>query len=152
FTTKDAMEHKGPLRTFVLFLLLLFFFAPGLSAADRTELFYYVPYDDSWQSLQAHATRIGLLAPQVLMLDAAGTGHGEVEDRVGQLEAEHRIPPMPLLANEKPEYAHTLLADPELRARAIADALAACREVQCLGLQIDLEGIAPADGELFTSF
>src|SRR5438270_500018 len=128
---RDSAQHD----VVIVFFFLLLLITP-LRAADRLDLFYYVPYDDSWLSLQAHAGRIGVLGPQVLMLDAAGAVRGGVEERVRQLAADSHMALMPLLANEKPEYAHVMLVDPALRARAIADMLAACAQVNGVGMGV----------------
>lgn len=121
-------------------------------ADDRQALFYYVPSEDGWESLSAHAGKISILAPQVFIVDETGQIHGNVEERVRSLAAEHGIELMPLLANEKPEVAHAILSDDTRRQQVIADALRLCQASGCAGLQLDIEGVLLADANAFASF
>lgn len=121
-------------------------------AADRQALFYYVPSDDGWESLSAHASKISILAPQVFIVDANGQIHGNVEDRVRSLATEHGIELMPLLANDKPEAAHAIVADEARRQQVIAETLRLCQAAGCAGIQLDIEGVLAADANAFTAF
>ncbi|MGI9101620.1 MAG: glycosyl hydrolase family 18 protein [Terriglobales bacterium] len=140
-----------PLRTFASFLLLVL----GLQAtalAKSKAVFYYVPVEDAWTSFAAHAEQIHIIAPQVFILDEKGTIHGAVEDRVRSLAKQHKIQIMPLLANEKPEAAHNVLTNQNLRQQVIADVLRLCEESGCSGLQVDIEGVLLEDTKNFTEF
>jgi spore germination protein YaaH len=149
-----ARLFRGSRSTVTLMLMLVLWTAFPLTAlaAKSEALFYYVSSDDGWASLSSNATKISLLAPQVFIVDESGKIHGQVEDRVRALAVQHGITLMPLLANEKPQAAHNVLVDPALRTQVIADSLRLCREVACVGLQIDLEGVLQEDGKSFTEF
>jgi len=121
-------------------------------AADKPGLFYYVPSDDGWESLTAHADKISILAPQVFIVDASGQIHGDVEPRVRSLAAEHGMQLVPLLANLQPEVAHAILADEARRHQVVAETLRLCQASSCAGIQVDIEGVVNADSNLFTSF
>ncbi len=117
-------------------------------------LFYYVPTEDGWQSLLANVRKISILAPQVFIVDRAGTIQGKVEERVRLLAARHQIPLMPLLINENfsPEVAHNILSDAQLLRRVITDSIRLCLENGCSGLQLDFEGVTLEDGKDYTEF
>lgn len=134
-------------------LILCLLAVSGVCVARKTHaVFYYVAADDAWNSLVQHADQIPILAPQVYMVDESGMIHGAVEERVLQLAREHNIGIMPLLANEKPEAAHAMLNDAGIRSRVIDDLLNRCMAIGCIGLQVDLEGVAQADSPAFTEF
>jgi len=133
-------------------MILLCAALPVIAQAQSQAIFYYVPSDDGWASLAAHAARIPVLAPQVFILDESGKIQGGVEEKVRSLAAQYGIGLMPVLANEKPEAAHNMLVDPALRKQVIADALRLCQEAGGVGLQLDIEGVLQADGEAFTEF
>ena len=136
-----------------LFAFFFLWIATAALARDKSEaLFYYVPSDDGWASLSANPDKIRLLGPQVFILDEFGKINGALEERVRALAAQHDIKLMPLLANEKPEAAHNLLVKHELWQAVIADALRLCQEMSCVGLQLDIEGVLPADGDSFVKF
>jgi spore germination protein YaaH len=84
------------------------------------------------------------------MLDEIGEIHNTIEDKVLALAREHGMEVVPLLANEKPEAAHNLLANPDLRRRVIDNVLRLCQAAGCSGLQLDIEGVGPQDGAAFT--
>lgn len=125
----------------------------GLGATPKG-LFYYVPAEDAWQSLAAHARKISILAPQVFVADADGRITGVVEERVRQLAAQYGIPLMPLLINENfsTEVVHNILSDGQLRRRVISDSLRLCLENGCSGLQLDFEGVSLEDSKHYTEF
>ncbi len=125
---------------------------PAAALGKPKALYYYVPADDAWASLSAHAHQIHLLGPQVFLLDETGQIRGAVEERVRSLAQQRKIQLMPLLANEKPEAAHNLLINDRLRTQVIADALNMCLASNCIGLQIDIEGVLMDDAAGFTSF
>lgn len=127
---------------------------PVLLTAKSRALFYYVPAEDAWQSLEANVRKISILAPQVFIVDREGTVRGTVEERVRRLAAQYQIPLMPLLINESfsPEAAHHVLSDEQVRRRVIADSLRLCLENGCSGLQLDFEGVLLEDGKYYTQF
>jgi spore germination protein YaaH len=143
-------RHNIPSRLIVL--IILWAALPATARSKPEALFYYVPSEDGWASLVSHASQIPLLAPQVFILQEDGTITGTVEERVLGLAASHQIRLMPLLANAKPEAAHNLLVDPARRTQVIAESLRLCRQVGCVGLQMDIEGILDQDGQNFTDF
>jgi spore germination protein YaaH len=143
----------GAVRMARAALLLSFCFGIGAAAATKPmAIFYYVPADDAWNSLSQHADQIPVVAPQVFLVDETGIVHGAVEERVQELARQHHIAIMPLLANEKPEAAHAVLKDQPSRDRVVTDLLDRCQAVNCVGLQIDLEGVTQADSKAYTEF
>lgn len=121
-------------------------------AAERQALFYYVASDDGWDSLSRHIDKISIVAPQVFIVDKTGQIRGSVEERVRSLAAGHRVPLMPLLADDNADATHAILADPNLQSQVIAEALRLCQASGCAGLQIDLEGVTSPDRPAFASF
>ncbi len=138
-------------RAVVTAVLVCSGFTP-LAAEKPKAVYYYVPAEDAWVTLSKHASQIRIVAPQVFMLDESGAVHGRVEDRVVQLARRRHIGIMPLLANDKPETAHNLLADGRKQQQVIAEALQRCVQAACIGLEVDLEGILQPDGPAFTEF
>ncbi len=125
---------------------------PGFGKPKPKTLFYYVPNEEAWASLLRHADRISTLAPQVFFLDENGEIRGAIEERVLALGRQHGIEIVPLLANDKPEAAHNVLINRELRRQVIENALRLCLNAGCTGLQLDIEGVGQEDGPAFTEF
>ena len=134
--------------------LLAWMLLPLVLHAKPKALFYYVPVEDAWQSLLAHARKISILAPQVFTADRKGQVTGTVEERVRRLAAQYKIPLMPLLTNENfsPEVAHRILSDGHLRQRVILESLRLCQANGCSGLQLDFEGVLLEDSKNYTEF
>ncbi len=132
--------------------LLIYACGPTAALAKERSIFYYVPAEDAWTSFSAHVRQIPVIAPQVFMLDEAGNVSGGVEERVRALASQHKVQILPLLANAKPEAAHNMLVNEQLRHKVVADTLRLCEENGCSGLQIDIEGVLVPDANNFTEF
>jgi len=143
-----------PARSRILFFFLWIWLLPSILCARTEQLFYYVPGEDSWQSLLAHAQKISILAPQVFRVNAEGQVTGAVEKEVRWLAAQYKIRLMPLLTNENfaPGVAHAVLRDQKLRQRTISESVRLCQENNCWGLQLDFEGVLPEDAPFYTQF
>lgn len=121
--------------------------AQGVLRADARTIFYYTETEDSWESFQANAGKMSVIAPHVLVVDREGSVTGNVEVRVRALAAENGIEIMPVLRNEdfSAEVAHAVLSDESRRRRLVLEAVMRCEANQCAGLQLDFEGVAPED-------
>jgi spore germination protein YaaH len=121
-------------------------------SARPLRLFYYADDAPSFQSLEKHWREIALLAPQCYWIRPSGQVMGNVTPRVSELAKRHHIPLMPLVFNSgfDRESATQLLRSAAARARLTANLSRLARQGQIIGIQIDLENIAPEDRTNFS--
>lgn len=122
--------------------------------ARPLRMFYY--YDDTrgFESLQSHRPGITVLAPQCLAVDGDGNVSGTIPPRVREAAKAARLPIMPLLFNPGFDRAtvSALLHNKAARERAIRTMVNLANRDDDVGIQIDLENMAPADHRFFTLF
>jgi len=117
-------------------------------------LWYMTDGEASVQSFLAHADRITIVAPQVFMMDSAGTVWGAVDARVVATARARHVQLVPLVMNPGFDQAsfHRVLNVPDARRRAVHNLAALCREQHFAGLQFDFENVHVADRDAFTAF
>jgi spore germination protein YaaH len=140
-------------------LLLLALTAPWCAGTaprkpEITTLIYLVNRPDSIASFKAHADRISIIAPQTFSMDEKGFIGGEVPAEVLQVAEEKHVAVMPLVTNRgfKQPLMHTVLDEPEARARAIRYLIYYALRDGYLGFQFDYENIHYTYRDKFTVF
>jgi len=141
-----------------LLLVLALAAAWNASTAPRkpeiTTLMYLVNRRDSIASFKAHADRISIIAPQTFSMDEKGFIGGEVPAEVLRVAEEKHVAVMPLVTNRgfKQPLMHTVLDEPEARARAIRYLIYYALRDGYLGFQFDYENIHYTYRDKFTVF
>ncbi len=123
----------------------------SLLRPDTRTILYYIQTEDSWESLQANARKISVVAPHVLVVDREGTVRGAVEERVRTLAKDNGIEIMPVLVNADfgAAVARSILTDEARRHRVVSETVRLCQENHCAGLQLDFEGVAQEDSAAY---
>ena len=117
-------------------------------------MFYYFDDTRGFESLQAHASGITVLAPQCFMIDADGFIHGALSPRALAAARDVKVAVMPLVFNQgfdRPTVT-TLLHSKAAQERAVDYMAYLAKRDNVVGFQIDLENIDPADRGLFSQF
>ncbi len=143
------------IRNAVLILLLA---AP--SAGQRPTLeFHYNYRPDTFEALHEHIARTSLVVPEWFVVDGEGRVRGAVEPRVLELARRHDVPVMAQVKNLdreqgrfRPDWAHDLFTNADVRRRAIATFLELCRAHGLNGIQLELEGVHVRDRDGLTRF
>ena len=119
-----------------------------------TVLMYMVNSPASIASFREHADSISVVAPQCFGMDADGFISGEVPPEVLQIARIHHVALMPLVTNRgfQQDLMHTVLDNPESRARAIRYLLYYALRDGYIGFQFDYENIRYTYRDRFTLF
>ena len=119
-----------------------------------TVLMYMVNSPASIASFRDHADSISIIAPQCFSMDADGFIAGETPPEVLEIARAHHVALMPLVTNRgfKQEWMHTVLDNPESRARAIRYLLYYALRDGYIGFQFDYENIRHTYRDRFTVF
>ena len=119
-----------------------------------TVLMYMVDSPASIASFREHAGLISIVAPQCFTMDADGFISGEVPPAVVEIARAHRVALMPLVTNRgfQQDLMHTVLDNPESRARAIRYLLYYALRDGYVGFQFDYENIRYTYRDRFTLF
>jgi spore germination protein YaaH len=141
----------------VLLVLLALLHLPGAAAAQGTPakqvLGYYVPYDGtSWQSLQANADQLSLVAAQWVTIDPCGNLGARDDQTLKQFARAHGIRVLPSLLTSSAWLDHQLLTDPDTSAQAIAQIVDYTVAEGYPGFDLDMEAVDPADREALSAF
>lgn len=124
-------------------------------AAQAPEAIWYIRADSAGlASLEAHAARIDVIAPQAHSIDRTGTIRGTIHPRILAVVRERGVKLMPLVMNPgfDLEILHHLVTDPSARTAAAGSFAGLCRELRPWGIQLDLENLHVGDREAFTVF
>ena len=123
-------------------------------SATPLAMFYYSDDSLAAASVQAHADRVTLIAPQCFVLDGAGALRGQLPSRLVDATQRTGLPLMPLVTNAgfDRSVAHSLLHNPQAQAHAIASLAQIAERDHYVGWQLDFEGIDPADKPAYTRF
>ena len=125
-----------------------------LKAQKVEHLFYYVDTEMSFKSFTENIEKISIVAPQVYSVDEDGIVWGQIDPRVIDLAAKHRVGVMPLIVNPGFDQMmlHRLLVNEQARQRAIASMVELCERNKLLGIQFDFENLHINDKDAFTQF
>ena len=117
-------------------------------------MYYYLDDARAFESLQANAGAITVLAPQSFWVDGEGFVHGGVPERVSEAARQARVPVMPLLINPGFDRgtASAFLRSPKAQERAVMYLAYLAKRDNFAGFQLDLENVDPADQALLTKF
>ena len=126
--------------------LWLFVLAAAAGAQPRA-VFYMTERPDSVRSFLEHASKIGILAPQMYSVDEQGLVWGALDPNVREAARRENVPVMPLIVNPgfRQETIHALLTNAAAQDRMIAALIEECRRHQWYGIQFDFENVAWAD-------
>jgi spore germination protein YaaH len=117
-------------------------------------VFYTADDSKGIASFRAHASKVGIVAPQCYSLDRWGWLHGAPPQDLMDIAREHHVPVMPLVINRgfSRWQAHDLLYDRAARDRALGQLITHARANGYIGYQIDFEGLWWTDHDAFDRF
>lgn len=120
---------------------------------------YYVDHDaGSWETVQAQGQRLtGIITTSFTFLDASGRITGNHDPRIVSLAHTRGNKVYARVANFvndtwSREVAHAVLANPDARARAIAEMIQILDRYGFDGIHVDLENVAPQDRRALSAF
>jgi spore germination protein YaaH len=117
-------------------------------------MYYSMSDKRGMESLERHARRMTVVAPQCYWVEGDGVVAGSLPPRLKEISSRARLPVMPLVFNRgfNRETVTALLHHPEAQRRAVTYLAFHARRENLAGFQIDIENIDPADQQLFTAF
>lgn len=135
-------------------LLGILLLARVSSGRDMLAHFYCINDPPSTQSLETHSRQVSLVSPAWFVVDQAGHLQSTLDPAVVTWAQAQGVPLMPLLVNDKfqPEIAHALLSDPQIQSEVVGRILEASATHHFYGIELDLEGIWPADRGAYAQF
>ena len=135
-------------------LLAALLLARVSSGRDMLAHFYCIKDPSSTQSLEAHSRQVSLVSPAWFVVDRAGHLQSSLDPAVVAWAQAQGVPLMPLLVNDKfqPEIAHALLSDPKIQSEVVGRILEASTAYHFYGIELDLEGVSPADRGAYAQF
>lgn len=130
-------------------------FAVPAQAASLEKLFYYVPSESAYATLEQYITRINVFAPQVYKVSQDGTLTGKISDKVTALLVKNpQVKVMPLVFQEgfDSDIMHNMLASPSAQEKLIAGLIAEAKLKGYWGWQFDFEHMYATDRNWYASF
>ncbi|MGH9393615.1 MAG: glycosyl hydrolase family 18 protein, partial [Terriglobales bacterium] len=128
---------------------------PLFASADIGQaLFYAMPDAASASSFRAHASQIGVIAPQSFALTSRGELRGSLPADLAAIAQTATVPIMPLVINAgfSRRNAIRLLRSSSARDRAIGAMVEQARQLSLAGWQIDFEGLPSSQRAAFSRF
>ena len=125
------------------------------AAKPLEKLFYYVPGEGSFVTLDQYAKNIDIFAPQVYKLDAQGNLTGKISDKArGVLSKNPKAKIMPLVFQEgfSPDVMHAILLSTDVQDRAISAMINEATARGYWGWQFDFEHISAANRDAYSAF
>lgn len=118
--------------------------------------YFWVPDGDSspYWTLADHVDCFTALAPAWLSYDASGKFTNKTDLRLIRYARAHGLKVTPLVANSpfKAEIARPIFADGDAVRRNVALLLKSIQDCGADGINVDIEGVAPADRPLYNAF
>lgn len=152
-------KEKKPGITFILsaFFAVALYCIPTLSFAAKPleKLFYYVPGEGSFATLDQYVDHVGIFAPQVYKVNAAGVLTGKISDKaLGAVARNSKTTIMPLVFQEgfNAEVMHTILTSREVQDKIIAALVAEAVSKKYIGWQFDFENSYATDRDAYSVF
>ena len=135
------------MKRFLLFGVLIVFFALPVLAQSPKALFYMTRNPDSVRSFLAHADKIDILVPAWYQVDSDGLVSGGPNPLVVEEAKKHHVPIMPIVANGGFVQAdfHKLLANTGALNQMTAQLIAECKRNGYIGFQFDFENVSWTD-------
>jgi spore germination protein YaaH len=122
-------------------------------ASSGLVLGYYVPYDPTaWQSLQAHADQLDIVAAQWATIDACGGLTTRDDQTLKQFAHDHGLKIEPSLFTASAWLDDRILTDDASRAAALQNTVEYTLDEGYDGFDLDLEGVAADDRDALTAF
>ena len=137
--------------TFAAALLIL----PVRLESQVPESIWYIRNNaEGIRSFEAHAAKIGIIAPQVYSVDSMGDIRGGTDPRIIDIARRNNVKVMPLVMNPGFDLAilHRVMTNTAARARTASEMARICRSERVYGLQLDFENIHVGDRDAFTVF
>lgn len=159
--SEDRKKRITLCAGYVLGLILLMYFLPlSIHAAAKPftyngeTVFYYVPSEKGFESLQKNVDKIDIFAPQVYGLDENGKLYGKISDTVNAFLQIHPVKVMPLLVNQSfDDKTIEKILDNPVSHQAIADSLVKeAQEKGFVGWQLDIEHMHVSYKDKYSSF
>lgn len=155
----SGKKEKKPGITFILraFFAVALCCVPTLSFAAKPleKLFYYVPGEGAFITLDQYVQNIDVFAPQVYKVDATGTLTGKISDKAAASVAKNpKAKVMPLVFQEgfDPAVMHAILSSVEVQNRIADQLVAEAQSKGYAGWQFDFEHIMATDRDAYSSF
>lgn len=129
--------------------------ASALAPARAPEAIWYLRNGDAGlKSLEANASHISVIAPQVYSMDSTGASRGSMDPRMTQIARARGVRIMPLVMNPGFDLRtlHIIVANTRVRTVAARNIARICRTEHVDGIQLDMENIHVSDRDAFTAF
>jgi len=148
------------LRSFSFILLIFMLFTTGVGAFENLVYTWRgFPNDiaegtKAISDLKAHADQITYLSSQAYHLDEKGLLYGSLNPKMVAISREQHIKLMPLIGNTDFDRAkvNNFLHNKDAQRDAILAIVNLCKAQHFAGVQLDFEGMAIADRDVFTQF
>lgn len=130
----------------------------ALPAAAKREVvgYFWVPDKDTspYWTLADHSDALSAIAPTWLQFDKEGNFQNNSDARTLRFAKSRGLQVTPLVSNEgfKADSARLVFADGTAVANSVATLLKAVTDLGADGVNIDIEGVAPADRTLYNNF
>ncbi len=105
-------------------------------------------------TIQAHASAMDILAPQIYSFSANGLMRGKLDPELLSLAKKYHLKILPLVTNEnfKQDLLHEFLNNPSAEKRLIDSLLNLCKLYNFYGIQLDIEHVNFLDKDALTQF
>lgn len=130
--------------------------APASAARREVVGYFWVPDNDTspYWTLADHSDALTAIAPTWLSFDKDGNFQNSADARTVRFAKSRGLVVTPLVANQgfKPETARPVFADAAAVKKSVALLLKAVTDLGADGINVDIEGVAPADRPLYNNF
>lgn len=119
------------------------------------KLFYYVPGEGAFATLDQYIGNIDIFAPQVYKVDVQGNLIGRISDKAaGAVAKNPKTKVMPLVFQEgfSSEVMHTILTSPDIQNKIIDALIAEAKAQNYIGWQFDFEHMFALDRDAYSTF
>ena len=119
------------------------------------KMFYYVPGEGSFVTLDQYVKKIDVFAPQVYKVDSTGNLIGKISDKaLSAVAKSSKTKIMPLVFQEgfSSDVMHTILSSTDVQNKIIAAMVAEAKVKNYLGWQFDFENMLSTDRNAYSAF
>lgn len=149
-------------RIIIISLLILLGNSTPVFAATKKpvakpfeKLFYYVPGEGSFVTLDTYVKNIDIFAPQVYKVDASGVLTGKISDKATSAVSKNsKTKTMPLVFQEgfSPDTMHSILTSETVQDKIITALIAEAQSKKYSGWQFDFEDMPATDRDAYSHF